>query len=83
MQHIIYRCPVGAGGASGVNGIAVLRQRANPSAAVEGEVHAVGGALTDVLTVDHVSRDLACKGYALASTLAEGKCMYSTPTRYK
>lgn len=68
-----YRCSVGAGGASGVNGVAVLRQRANPTAAVEGEVHAVRGALADVLAVDHVSRDLACKGYALASTLAGDK----------
>ena len=66
--NIKYRGSVGASRAGGVDGVAVLRERADAGAAVEGEEHAADGARADVLAVDHVGRDVARQGGALAST---------------
>ena len=67
-----YRRAVGAGGAGGVDGVAVLREGADAGAAVEGEEHAAGGGHADVLAVDKVGGDVARQRGALAPPCAFG-----------
>ena len=65
-KYSTYRRAVGAGGAGGVDGVAVLREGADPGAAVEGEEHASGGGHADVLAVDKVGGEVARQRGALA-----------------
>ena len=66
-KYSTHRCAVGARGAAiDVDGVAVLREGADPGAAVEGEEHAPGGGHADVLAVDKVGGDVARQQVPLA-----------------